>query len=307
MADRPAFDVTVREVGLRDGLQMIRQVVPTAFKRAWIDAVHGAGVRAMEVASFVPPKYLPQMADAAEVVAHALTRPGLEATVLVPNLKGAERAVAAGARRISLPVSASRAHSRSNLNKTPEEAVAEVAAVCARFGGEVHVEAGIATAFACSMQGAVPEDDVLRVAEGLAAAGVAELGLADTVGYANPAQVTSLVARVRGAVGPLLTRIHLHDTMGLGLANAAAALAAGIRRFDASLGGLGGCPYAPGASGNVVAEDLVFMLESMGVRTGIDLPALIAARALIREALPEEPLYGAVGRLGPPKTFRPAA
>ena len=298
--------VMVCEVGPRDGLQIAHSVMATAAKIRWIEAIAAAGVREIEVGSFVPPRLIPQMADTGEIVASARTLPGVTVIALAPNLRGAQRALEAGAHRVTIPVSVSEGHSRANLNRGPAEQVAEVGRVVAwvrEQGSPVEIEAACSTAFGCSIDGVVPEADVLRVAAGLAQAGVHAVSLADTVGYANPAQVRSLVRAVRGEIGAKLTRLHLHDTMGLGLANALAGLEEGVRCFDAALAGLGGCPFAPGASGNIVTEDLVFMLESMGFATGIDLGKLVAAREALREGLPDEPVRGAVATAGLPKTW----
>lgn len=303
-------DVIVCEVGPRDGLQMAKGVMPTAVKLRWIDAMAKAGLPDMEVGSFVPPRLIPQMADTEEIVRHTVTVPGLKTIVLVPNLKGAQRAYAPGARHLVIPVSVSDTHSRSNTNKGTYDQVAEVARLVdwARAQEErIHVEAACATAFGCSMEGVVPERRVLDVATALVAAGVDTVSLADTVGYAYPAQVRSLVRATRAAVGAAFEKLHLHDTLGLGLANVLAGLDVGVRNFDASLAGLGGCPFAPGASGNIVTEDLVFLLESMGLKTGIDIAALIATRSYLLEGLPGEALHGSVSRAGIPKTFRLAA
>jgi hydroxymethylglutaryl-CoA lyase len=298
--------VTVREVGPRDGLQIARSIVPTKAKVRWIAALLGAGVREIEIGSFVPPKLIPQMADTAEVAAAVSQMPGLIAIALVPNLKGAQLAYAAGVRRVIVPVSVSESHSRANTNRSTEEAIAETGRIVSWAKTEtpdIHVEVGCSTAFGCSIEGVVPERRVVEVAAALAEAGVDSVVLADTVGYANPAQVKRLIVAVRQAIGAKLRALHLHDTMGLGLANAFAGLEAGIRAFDASLAGIGGCPYAPGASGNIVTEDLVFMLESVGFKTGIDLAKLIAARTALRDGLPDEPLTGHIARAGIPKTY----
>jgi len=263
--------VLISEVGPRDGLQSVSRTMPTAAKRAWISALHDAGLREIEVCSFVPAKLLPQMADAAEVVRHALTLPGLTVMALVPNQRGAEAALNAGVHKLTIPVSASAAHSLANVRKTREQMIDEVRGIVAlRNERALHVkiEAGISTAFGCTLQGRVEEDDVVWIAEQVVTAGVDEAGLSDTTGMAHPAQVRRLFNRVRAAIGEKTGAAHLHNTRGLGLANCLAAFDVGVRTFDASLGGLGGCPYAPGASGNVVTEDLVFMFEAMGVATG---------------------------------------
>ena len=302
--------VEIVEVGLRDGLQILPRVVPTADKIAWLDAEIASGVGRFEVASFVPAKLLPQMADAADVVAAAKRRPGLTVAALVPNVKGAVAAIAAGADILVVPVSASEAHCRANVRRTPDEMVDELRRICAaraEIGRAVRVEAGIATAFGCTLQGDVSEDEVVRIAGSCLDAGADEIGLADTVGYANPAQVRRLFGRVRAVAGDRANSAHFHDTRGTGLANVVAALDAGIRSFDASLGGLGGCPYAPGASGNIATEDLVFMLEAMGFDTGIRLDALIDAQRVLAELAPGQTFYGKLAAAGLPKTYRNAA
>jgi len=303
-------DVLVCEVGPRDGLQMATGVMPTAAKLRWIDAMVQAGVADMEVGSFVPPKLIPQMADTEEVVRHTIRLPAVRTIVLVPNQRGAQRAYATGAGHLVIPVSVSDTHSRSNTHKGTFEQVAEVGRLIEWVRAQdrpMKVEAACATAFGCSLEGKVPEGRVVEVGVALLEAGADTVSLADTVGYAYPAQVKNMVRAMRAAVGPALEKLHLHDTMGLGLANVAAGLEADIRNFDSSLAGLGGCPFAPGASGNIVTEDLVFLLESMGLRTGIDIDALLATRSYVRDALPGEPLHGSVSKAGIPKTFELAA
>ena len=296
--------VLISEVGPRDGLQSVKATMPTADKLRWISALHAAGLREIEVGSFVPARLLPQLADTAEVVAHALTLPGLTVLALVPNLRGAEAALAAGVHKITVPVSASPAHSMANVRKSPQAMVEEVRLIDAlrrRVAPQVGLEAAISTAFGCTLQGAVPEDEVIRLAVQCAGAGADDVGLSDTTGHANPAQVRRLFMRLRAEIGHQAGAAHMHNTRGLGLANCLAAYEAGVRTFDASLGGLGGCPYAPGASGNVVTEDLVFMFEAMGIATGIDLARLIAARAPLQAGLPGEPLYGMTPEAGLPQ------
>ena len=300
--------VHICEVGPRDGLQNAHHLMPTAAKKAWIGAIAAAGVEEIEVGSFVPPKLIPAMADTAEIVSFALTIPGIKVVALAPNVKGYERAVAAGAHKVTFPVSASRAHSEANVRMTPEQMIEEVKK-CVQLRGKSgpEIEAGISTAFGCTMQGEVPEDDVVRIAVLLAAAGVDCIALADTVGYANPAQVKRLFSKVRKEIGDKLEAAHLHNTRGLGLANALAAYEEGVRHFDSSMGGLGGCPFAPGASGNVITEDLVFMFESMGVATGVDFDKLMQARKILVSSIPDEPVYGHTPLAGLPKGFRAAA
>ena len=308
-----SIDVLVSEVGPRDGLQSIAPVMPLAAKKAWIAAEAAAGVREIEVGSFVPAKLLPQLADTAEVVAFARTIPGLTVAVLVPNLKGAEAAARSGVHKITIPLSVSETHSLKNVRRTHAQMLDEVRAIVALLrslpaGQRPKFEGGLSTAFGCTLEGRVPADRVVRLAEALMAAGCDEVGLSDTTGYANPAQVRALVTQVRSAVGShALCGLHLHNTRGLGLANVLAGLEVGITTFDSSLGGLGGCPFAPGASGNIVTEDLVFMLEAMGLRTGIDLPRLLDVRRVLDEALPGEPLYGFTPDAGLPLGFQPAS
>ena len=296
--------VLISEVGPRDGLQSVKATMPTADKLRWISALHAAGLREIEVGSFVPARLLPQLADTADVVAHALTLPGLTVLALVPNLRGAEAALAAGVHKITVPVSASPAHSMANVRKSPQAMVEELRLIDAlrrSTAPQVGLEAAISTAFGCTLQGAVPEDEVIRLAVQCAGAGADDVGLSDTTGHANPAQVRRLFMRLRAEIGNQAGAAHMHNTRGLGLANCLAAYEAGMRTFDASLGGLGGCPYAPGASGNVVTEDLVFMFEAMGMATGIDLTRLIAARAPLQAGLPGEPLYGMTPEAGLPQ------
>ena len=300
-------NVHICEVGPRDGLQNAKHLMPTEAKKRWITALAAAGLEEIEVGSFVPPKLIPAMADTAEIVTHARTIAGLKVVALAPNVKGFERARGAGAHKITFPVSASRKHSESNVRMTPDQMVEQVRQCAALRGKDgPEIEGAVSTAFGCTLQGAVPEADVLRLAVALAefCDGVA---LADTVGYANPAQVKRLFSLVRKEIGRKLEGAHFHNTRGLGLANALAAYEEGVRAFDASMGGLGGCPFAPGASGNVITEDLVFMFEAMGVKTGIDLQKLFAARKLLEQAIPEEPIYGHTPLAGLPKGFRAAA
>ena len=305
------MQVLVSEVGPRDGLQSIKRSMPTAVKHRWIRALAGAGLREIEVASFVPPKLLPQMADAAEVVREALRIPGITVLALVPNMRGFQDAVAAGARKITVTVSASEAHSRANIRMTTDEAVESLRNMV-RFRDGLErdakplIEVGVSTAFGCTLQGEVPEDFAIAMAVRCAEAGADSVGLSDTVGYANPAQVKRMFARLIAELGDKAGGAHLHNTRGQGLANVVAALDAGVTTFDASQGGIGGCPYAPGASGNIVTEDLVFLLESMGLDTGIDMGKLIEARAIFAEGLPGEPIYGHIPDAGLPKNFRRA-
>ncbi|WHZ11046.1 MAG: Pyruvate:Oxaloacetate transcarboxylase domain protein [Burkholderiaceae bacterium] len=296
----------IREVGLRDGLQSIQSILSTDRKIEWIRDAYAAGQREIEVGSFVPAHLLPQLADTAELVAYAKTLPGLLVSVLVPNLKGAERAIDAGADLLLVPLSASHAHSLANLRKTPDEVVAEVGRIRAArdaAGSKTLIEGGIGTAFGCTLQGTVEPSEVLRCMQALLDAGADRVSIADTVGYADPAAVRELFGQARKLAGEKFWCGHFHDTRGLALANVYAALETGITRFDATLAGIGGCPHAPGASGNASSEDLAFMLSSMNIATGIDIPRLLTLRAKVAGWLAGETLHGTLWLAGLPKTF----
>ncbi|MEN3364699.1 MAG: hydroxymethylglutaryl-CoA lyase [Burkholderiales bacterium] len=296
----------ISEVGPRDGLQSIKQLMPTPHKLRWIDALAAAGLREIEVGSFVSPRLLPQMADASEVVAHALTIEGLHVAALVPNLKGAEAAFAARVHKITVPISVTEAHSLANVRMSHAQVIDEVRRIVAlrneRYPG-IEIEAGLSVAFGCTIAGPVSDDDTMRMAHAMAECGVDEVGLSDTSGYAEPRQVRRLFRRLQSELGAKAGGAHFHNTRGQGLANVVAALDAGVTTFDASQGGIGGCPYAPGATGNIVTEDLAWMLEAMGYETGIDISKLIAAREIVREGLPGETLFGHVPDAGLPKGF----
>jgi hydroxymethylglutaryl-CoA lyase len=301
--------VVVREVGLRDGLQSIDRILPTAHKIEWIRAAHGAGMREIEVGSFVPARLLPQLADTAELVAFARTLPGLFASVLIPNLRGAERALEAGADLMLVPLSASHAHSLANLRKAPDDVVVEIARIrTARdaAASACEIEVGISTAFGCTIQGHVDPAEVLRLVQAALDAGADRVGLADTVGYADPLMVGRLFEQAARIAGDRLACGHFHDTRGLGMANVFAAWQTGVRRFDASLAGIGGCPHAPGASGNVATEDVAYLFASMGVSTGIDFDRLLALRRQVASWLDGETLHGSLWRAGLPKTIERA-
>jgi hydroxymethylglutaryl-CoA lyase len=309
MAQLPTHAV-IREVGLRDGLQSIQTLVSTAHKCKWIADAVAAGQTEIEVGSFVPPKLLPQLADTAEVLAFAKTLPGLKASVLVPNLKGAERAIDGGAHLMILPLSASHAHSLANLRKTPDEVVDEMKRIRAArdaAGSATLIEGGVGTAFGCTIQGEVKTSEVLRLMQALLDAGADRVSLADTVGYADPNSVRELFEQAQKLAGDRFCCGHFHDTRGLALANVYAALEVGVTRFDASLAGIGGCPHAPGASGNAATEDLAFMLQACGVQTGIDIPRLLTLRAQVVGWLPGEPTHGSLWRSGLPRTSPAAA
>ncbi len=298
--------VTIREVGLRDGLQSIARTVPTATKLEWLDAAYAAGEREIEVGSFVPARLLPQLADTAELVAHAKRLAGTVASVLVPNLKGAERALEVDAHVMLLPLSASHAHSLANLRKAPDDVVAEIGRIRAArdaSGSKCILEVGISTAFGCTIQGRVEHDEVIRLVQASLDVGADRVGLADTVGYADPQAVETLFGKAMKVAGDRLACAHFHDTRGLAMANAFAAYKVGVRRFDASIAGIGGCPHAPGASGNVATEDLAYLFRSMDVETGLDFDRLIALRKQVARWLEGETLHGSVWRAGLPKTL----
>ena len=305
------MQILVSEVGPRDGLQSIKRAMPTEVKHRWIRALAEAGLKEIEVASFVPPKLLPQMADAAEVVREAIKIPNLTVLALVPNMRGFQDAVAAGAPKITITVSASEAHSMNNIRMTCAQAVGSLRNIV-KFrdalpqGQRPILEVGVSTAFGCTLQGEVDEDFAIDMAVQCAQAGADSVGLSDSVGYANPAQIKRMFRRLKSELGDKAGGAHLHNTRGQGLANVVAALDAGVTTFDASQGGIGGCPYAPGATGNIVTEDLVFLLESMGFDTGVDMPRLLAARRFLAEGLPGEPVYGYIPDAGLPKNFRRA-
>ena len=300
-------DILVSEVGPRDGLQSIKSIMPLPQKKAWISALAASGLREIEVGSFVPALVLPQLADTADVVKHALTIPGLTVAVLVPNLRGAEAAVRAGAHKLTIPFSASETHSLKNVRRSHAQMFDEVREIVALLRAQPpatrpKLEGGLSTAFGCTYEGDVPADKVVRLAGQLCEAGCDEIGLADSVGFANPTQVRDLVVRVRAVTGKQkFAGLHLHNTRGLGLANVVAGLEVGVDTFDSSMAGIGGCPFAPGATGNIVTEDLVFMLEAMGLSTGIDLAKLLAAREILAAAVPNEELYGYVPAAGLPR------
>jgi hydroxymethylglutaryl-CoA lyase len=307
-----ATRVLISEVGPRDGLQSIDTLMPLELKKAWISAEAAAGVQEIEVGSFVSPKAVPQLADTAQVLEHAKTIAGLTVAALVPNLFGAKAAIEAGADKLTLPVSASETHSLRNVRRTHAQMIGEAAAIAEFIRGlpadrRPKFEGSLSTAFGCTIEGPIPDARLADLAERLMAAGCDEVGLSDTSGYADPSQVRRLVRLIRSVVGDdALTGLHLHNTRGLGLANALAGLEEGITTLDASLGGLGGCPFAPGASGNIVTEDLAFMLDSMGIDTGIDLDALIDVRRRLDQWLPGEALFGFTSQAGLPVGFEPS-
>lgn len=303
------IDVLIHEVGTRDGLQSIQTIFSTEGKMEWIRCEAAAGVPQIQVGSFVPRKLLPQLADTAEVVRQSIEIPGLTVAALVPNLRGAEKAMAAGVHQVGVVMSVSEAHNQANIRRSVQESLDEFERIIAHRDAhpeynEIVISGGMATAFGCTISGSVAVADVMHVAEGLLARGADRLSVADTVGYANPQQVRELFSELFDTIGDeVAVGAHFHDTRGLGLANVFAALDAGIREFDASLAGLGGCPYAPGASGNIVTEDLVFMLEAMGLATGVDLDGLLEARVIMERQLKGESVHGTYVMAGAPKGF----
>ena len=301
-------DVIVREVGLRDGLQIHPTFMPTDRKIAWIEAEAAAGVSEIEVTSYVPPKLIPQFIDAEEVTRRALTVAGLTVAALIPNSRGAERGLALGVHKLNFVMSVSRTHNLKNVRREREESVADFKKIVEMVralpaGTRPKVVGGLSTALGCSYEGRVAVADVVRYAVQLAEAGADEIVVADTVGYADPVQVRTVFKAVMAEIGALPIAAHFHDTRGTGLANVGAAVECGVRRFDASLAGLGGCPFAPGASGNIVMDDLCFMLDSMGLRTGVDLERLLQVRSIVHAALPDIEMHGALARAGLPRNY----
>ena len=299
----PESRVTLREVGLRDGLQLVKTFPSTSAKQRWIRDEYGAGVRHFEVGSFLPAKTFPQFADVREIVQTVAALPGAHGIALALNERGVNEALASGVGEIASVVSATEEHSQANANRSREAAIANVKRLCDLRDASSHkpvVHAAISMALGCSISGAVDPKEVLRLVEKCLEAGVDAVGIADTVGYAGPKQVSDLTKAAVGLAGKTPICVHLHDTRGMGIANASAALDEGARILDGSLGGLGGCPFAPGATGNVVFEDLVFLCESKGFVTDIEIDRLIAVRAILRESMPNEPLYGGLARAGLP-------
>jgi hydroxymethylglutaryl-CoA lyase len=300
----PDGKVILREVGLRDGLQLVKKFPSTAAKQRWIRDEYAAGVRNFEVGSFLPAKTFPQFADVRDIVQTVASLPGAYGIALALNERGVNEALASGVAEVATVVSATEEHSQANANRSRESAIANVKRLCELRDASSHkpvVNAAISMALGCSIVGPVDPREVIRLAEKLYEAGVDMVAVADTVGYAGPKQVGELTRAVVKIAGSRPVCIHLHDTRGMGIANAAAALDAGARVLDGSLGGLGGCPFAPGATGNVVFEDLVFLCESMGFPTGIDLDKLVAVRSILKSEMPGEALYGGMARAGLPR------
>jgi hydroxymethylglutaryl-CoA lyase len=299
----PNDRVSLREVGLRDGLQMVKTFPSTVAKQRWIRDEYGAGVRHFEVGSFLPAKTFPQFADVRDMVRTVAALPGAHGVALALNERGVNEALASGVAEIASVVSATEEHSQANANRSRDSAIANVKRLCELRDASAHrplVNAAISMALGCSITGPVDPKEVIALVEKCLEAGVDFVAVADTVGYAGPKQVGELTRAIVKVAGAKPVCVHLHDTRGMGIANAAAALDAGARILDGSLGGLGGCPFAPGATGNVVFEDLVFLCESKGFVTGIDIDRLIAVRAILRSEMPGETLYGGLARAGLP-------
>lgn len=304
--------IILREVGLRDGLQIHPTFMPSDKKLAWIAAEAAAGIGEIEVTSYVPPKLIPQFADAAEVTTESLRIPNLLVSALIPNLRGAQRGIELGVQKLNFVMSVSHTHNLKNVRREPDESVADFKTIVALVkaqpeGRRPLITGGLSTALGCSYEGRVAISAVVKRAVQLVEAGADELVVADTVGYADPIQVRDVFQAVLKEVGDIPVAAHFHDTRGTGLANVSAALDCGVTRFDASLAGLGGCPFAPGASGNIVMEDLCFMLDSMGYDTGVDLGELVKVREIIALALPDVSLQGAIARAGLPHNYLTAA
>ena len=298
--------VILREVGLRDGLQLVKTFPSTDAKQRWIRDEYDAGVRHFEVGSFLPAKTFPQFADVRDMVQTVASLPGAHGIALALNERGVNEGLASCVPEIASVVSATEAHSHANANRSRDSAIANVRRLCDLRDASDHkpiVHAAISVALGCSISGPVDPNEVLRLVEKCFDAGVDVVGIADTVGYAGPKQVGDLTWAAVRLAGSKPICVHLHDTRGMGIANASAALDAGARILDGSLGGLGGCPFAPGATGNVVFEDLVFLCESKGFSTGVDIEKLIAVREILREEMPDEPLYGGLARAGLPRAM----
>ena len=306
----PADRVILREVGLRDGLQLVKKFPSTAGKQRWVRDEYGAGVRHFEVGSFLPAKTFPQFVDVRDIIATVQGLPGAHGIALVLNERGGNEALESRVGEIATVVSATEEHSQANANRSRDAAIANVNRLCDLRDASDHkpiVHAAISMALGCSISGDVDPREVIRLVEKCFEAGADAVGIADTVGYAGPKAVGDLTRAAVKLAGAKPICVHLHDTRGMGIANAAAALDSGARILDGSLGGLGGCPFAPGATGNVVFEDLVFLCESKGFATGIDIEKLVAVRAILKAEMPGEQLYGGMARAGLPDKKRVAA
>src|SRR5215218_7319508 len=299
----PDSKIVLREVGLRDGLQLVKTLPSTEAKQRWMRDEYAAGVRHFEVGSFLPAKTFPQFADVRDMIQTVASLPGAYGIALTLNERGVNEALASGVAEVATVVSATEEHSQANANRSRDSAIANVRRLCELRDASPHkplVNAAISMALGCSITGPVDPKEVLKLVEKCLEAGVDFVAIADTVGYAGPKQVGELTKAAVRLSGAKPVCVHLHDTRGMGIANASAALDAGARILDGSLGGLGGCPFAPGATGNVVFENLVFLCESKGFATGIDIDRLIAVRAILKAEMPDEALYGGLARAGLP-------
>lgn len=304
----PPNRVSLREVGLRDGLQMVARYPDTKGKIAWIEQEYAAGIRHFEIGSFLPKSRYPEFADIGALIDAVAALPGASSTGLSPNKKGAENGFASGVTEIHCVVSASEAHNQANLRRSQADTLREIGEVCAlrdQHEKPPFVGVGIAMSFGCSIAGQVDPAQVLTLAEQCFDMGADMVSIADTVGFAGPKQVGHLAGGMRKLANGRPFGVHLHDTRGMGMANAAAALDQGVRVLDASLGGLGGCPAAPNATGNIVMEDLVFLCRTAGIDTGVDLEKLVRVRAVLEQEMPDEPLYGAMAKAGLPGLGKP--
>lgn len=305
----PPGQVSLREVGLRDGLQMVKEYPGTEGKKDWLRQEFDAGIRHFELGSFLPKDRYPEFADIDALIALAATLPGLHTSALSPNQRGTQNGFVSGIGEIHCVVSASEVHNQANLNRSIDASLREIAQACTlrdKTEGAPRIAVGIPMSFGCSISGPVEPRDVLAIADKCFAAGADIVAIADTVGYAGPKQVDYLAGEMRRLAADRPFGVHLHDTRGMGMANAAAALGQGVRVLDASLGGLGGCPAAPNATGNIVMEDLVFLCRSSGFDTGVDLEKLIGVRDILRREMPDETLYGALAKAGLPSRARTA-
>jgi hydroxymethylglutaryl-CoA lyase len=303
----PNDRITLREVGLRDGLQLVKTWPDCNAKRDWLNREYAAGVRHFEIGSFLPARHFPQFGDVHEMIAAVAALGDAHSAALALNERGLDDAMQTEVGEIVCVISATEEHSQANMRRSRDEAIGlvrkAVALRDAQAPGKI-INAGIAMAFGCSISGHVDPDDVIRLAGACLEAGADIVGLADTVGYAGPRQVGGMSKAMQRLCGERPFSIHLHDTRGMGIANAAAAIDNGARVLDGSLGGLGGCPFAPGATGNVVFEDLVYLCETMGFATGVDLSALKEARQVAERAMPGEAFYGALTKAGPPANLK---
>ena len=300
--------IQIREVGLRDGLQLSKTKLSSEIKIKWCSLQSQAGFKEIEVTSFVPPSVLPQFSDASKIVYASNKINNLIPSVLVPNLKGALIALDNNSKKINFVLSASEMHNQSNVNSTIKKSLSMFKDFVRErnirgLKNKVQISAAIATSFGCSIQGDVEKKNVIKICEKLLEIGAEELNIADTVGYANPNQVKEIFKSLNKISKNIPLAAHFHDTRGMGLANVISAIDEGVKRFDASLGGLGGCPYAPGASGNIATEDCVYMIESMGFSTGIDLKKLLKLRKYLKEWMKNDILYGNLLTSGFAKTF----